>query len=698
MKEKRVLHSAVLTFLTLLVLAFFTAQAAANFPANFEGTWKRDKYDNTLTFTPNTVNASNQDNIWEIQSVSRDSYKIKSANTTRTITVKINKDSLTISGDKGSGENNWNGTWKKQAVTAAVKNFTGNGGKGTSIAILAPKATGLADNQNYLPDLVQGEFVSNFSGFSAMSVLDRVNLDKLFTETLSGYYKDNAPDVIRLGQMTHTNYIMTGTVTKTASGYALQAQIASTADGITRASYSGTCTVAELDNLIGIRRASLELLGKMDVQLTEQAKRELSGSGQENYVNAQTALAQGIAAQRSGNTIETMARFYEAVAYDPSFTEASTRANTMSAGIRTGNLRENIRNDIAWRDEWLKVLDDARKFIFAHPPVVAKVIYDPVLKQGKTDYSNRTVDFDLTIEVQGVPYPPAYIKMVDDLNAGLAATKRNQDWKLEPLSLENIWGWLNKSVNVALISFSAQLVNSDGILISQIRNYLIFRGSGSYTYPCRASFDNNRTRIVNESRLDSRSLPNINITTARFTVKADVITDHMTINFLAWANSSYHSSIVYPVEVITREAIIQAAVNGGLPPMETRVIGIYRRGSKIHNNSMIVEIPSNSIEREFLLSCRPSFPDGNGVYVLKVKEDEYFPEYIDTTHYRFPISVAFWWGEKNGHFVLEEINNNIKPGSKVPVPKGVGGFLIAPANWFSQKRIWQNDYDISFIE
>jgi len=186
MKEKKVLHSTVLTVFTLLVLTFVTAQAAVNFPEDFSGTWKRDKYDNTLTFSSNTVNASNQDNIWEIQSVSRDTYKIKSANTTRTITVKINKDSLVISGDKGSGENNWNGTWKKQAVTTAVQNFTGNGGKGTSIAILAPKATGLAENQSYLPALVQGEFVSNFSGFSAISVLDRERLDDQYTELLSG--------------------------------------------------------------------------------------------------------------------------------------------------------------------------------------------------------------------------------------------------------------------------------------------------------------------------------------------------------------------------------------------------------------------------------------------------------------------------------------------------------------------------------
>ncbi|MDR0643353.1 MAG: hypothetical protein LBG05_00365, partial [Treponema sp.] len=43
--------------------------------------------------------------------------------------------------------------------------YSGGGGKGMSLAILAPKAHGLADTQTYIPALVQGEFVSNFTGY-----------------------------------------------------------------------------------------------------------------------------------------------------------------------------------------------------------------------------------------------------------------------------------------------------------------------------------------------------------------------------------------------------------------------------------------------------------------------------------------------------------------------------------------------------
>ncbi|MDR1245124.1 MAG: hypothetical protein LBJ98_04025, partial [Endomicrobium sp.] len=57
--------------------------------------------------------------------------------------------------------------------------YNGSGGKDISLAILSPQLTGLTENLNYLPALVQGELVSNFSGYSAISVLDRENLDKL---------------------------------------------------------------------------------------------------------------------------------------------------------------------------------------------------------------------------------------------------------------------------------------------------------------------------------------------------------------------------------------------------------------------------------------------------------------------------------------------------------------------------------------
>jgi len=106
----------------------------------------------------------------------------------------------------------------QQGGQASAQHWTGDGGKGMSLAILAPKATGLEQNQNYLPALVQGEFVSNISGFSAISVLDRERLDEQYAELLSGYYDDNAEAGLDLGHLTPTTHIMGGNITKTATG------------------------------------------------------------------------------------------------------------------------------------------------------------------------------------------------------------------------------------------------------------------------------------------------------------------------------------------------------------------------------------------------------------------------------------------------------------------------------------------------
>jgi len=407
----------------------------------------------------------------------------------------------------------------KQTQTANTNApYTGNGGKGMSLAIISPKGSGLTTAFNYIPDLVQGEFVSNFSNFSAISVLDRISLDKVIAETLDPTYKDNL-DIVRLGHVTQTDYIMTGTVTKTTSNYALQIQITSTADGMTKASYSGTCTVDELDNLIGIRRASLELFPQMGVILKEDAKDRLSNAGHENYVNAQTALAQGLVAQRNGNTIESLAKFYQANSYDPSFKEAATRVNTLSATIRTGSNIEDIRNDLAWRNEWRKLINEGQEWFKKQPRPIeyieyddfsrhTRLVYDPELSY-KVNYDNDTMTYTYNVMIERLnpkrPSPPDYIKKVEaDLIAGLEATGRNGDWKLN-VGRYN-WGvhdWQMGSGYAVwpkdtLYLYTADLYNDKGKKLKS-NSFFIVTKNPNYTVnftPIRGTLPNNTKMIV----------------------------------------------------------------------------------------------------------------------------------------------------------------------------------------------------------
>ena len=88
-----------------------------SFPFSFRGTWKKDNFSHTITFTKDTLKASNQSYTWNFHGVSGDVYKIKpdNFNYEYTLTIKIKNGNLEISGDTAvSSENNWNGTWKKQ--------------------------------------------------------------------------------------------------------------------------------------------------------------------------------------------------------------------------------------------------------------------------------------------------------------------------------------------------------------------------------------------------------------------------------------------------------------------------------------------------------------------------------------------------------------------------------------------------------
>jgi len=124
MKKKQKLF---LGFAIILIMAIFTMvgckidEETATFPSSFIGTWERvyqSAYQNTLTFTSNTLKDSSQNGYWNLISVSGDAYTIawyNDSNWKFTDTFKFVGENLEISGNSaGSGEDNWDGTWKKR--------------------------------------------------------------------------------------------------------------------------------------------------------------------------------------------------------------------------------------------------------------------------------------------------------------------------------------------------------------------------------------------------------------------------------------------------------------------------------------------------------------------------------------------------------------------------------------------------------
>jgi hypothetical protein len=288
---------------------------------------------------------------------------------------------------------------------------------------------------------------------------------------------------------------------------------------MTIASYSGTCTFEELDNLTGIRRASLELLQKMGVEPTARTRTALTQAATANQVNAQTALAQGIASQRSGTVVESLNYYYQAAAFDPALLEAANRASVISTAITSGNIGENVRNDIQRRNEWIKILREADNFYRQHLPY--EIIYDPTLIQGRTDYGNSTVELSIRLAV--VPIQTAF-NVIGNLVQGLYNTGKSVEWGLDkwPLfagtanqmeisSLPGRWAEYNYYV---IPEVTIALKNQNGKMVGEVSCDIPYSKPGAG----RGQF----------------TIPNSGLYTVMFRgVKADDITDRLTVSFVS---------------------------------------------------------------------------------------------------------------------------------------------------------------------
>jgi len=398
------------------------------------------------------------------------------------------------------------------------RKWTGNGGKGMSLTILAPQSNGLAANQSHLPALVQGEFVSNFSGFSAISILDWERRDAVLVQLLSGSYSDDvsAKAAQEIGNAIPTTHFMQGNITKTETGYNLQVNITKTADKTTAASYSGTFTFAELDNLTGIRKTSLDLLQKMGVTLKEKAQQELVGAAAENYVGAQTALARGVTAQRQGTEVAALSYYFQAAAFDPSLAEAVKRSSILNANITSGNIGDNVRNDIQWRKEWVQRLTETEKFFDNFNKTESMpytLFYSDDIKQGGINYQTETVTLSIKTLLQGSNiWKQSTEHALQAVYDGLNATKRQDTWGLGKWPQQTVTNpnpFTKQSNNFSVVF---ELVNKQNKVIGK----QTLQASGSWEW-------------------DLRSRPGINASTTGYitmnlqNVNANDISDNLTI-------------------------------------------------------------------------------------------------------------------------------------------------------------------------
>jgi hypothetical protein len=303
--------------------------------------------------------------------------------------------------------------------------YEGNAGKNIHFAVLEPKGVNLSSNEHWLLPLAQGTLTSDFKIFSAMNVLDRQNLDKILENQqlgTSGNFSDE--DYVRIGHLINAQYILVGTITKVPNNtYLVNFSISDSSTGEIKASFPPTsCTINQLQDTSILKNVSETLLEQMGVTLTVAGKSALHIRNT-NSIGAETALAKGIIAQKGGNVGQSLSYYYNAVAFEPSLAEVRGRLSIVSNNVSTGNIGENARNLIAYRNAWKKTLDECDVFLEEHFPF--EIIYDSKISQSSgINYYRESVDLKIEIQVK----PTELFNMIQDVQRGLNKTGKKDEW------------------------------------------------------------------------------------------------------------------------------------------------------------------------------------------------------------------------------------------------------------------------------
>ena len=350
-------------------------------------------------------------------------------------------------------------------VVSQTQPWTGNGGKGIRLTVLEPVGKGLSENEAWMLSLVQGSLTSDFNRYSAMTIVDRQNLEHIIAEqlqSLSGHYSE--ADYVKIGHLTNASLILTGSISKTANAFMLEFAVTDVESGERRASYSPkSVTPASLENLSAVKEATADLLAQLGVTLTERGRTELKRPLAIEQVQAETALAQGVVAQRQGTDLEALSYFIQASSHNPELAEATSRLNTLTTSIASGNIGVNVRSDIQLRNLWIERLEEAETF-YANSLKERPYYLVYSTNISPLEYSGRNVSLSLeSIAVYpDLSWANSANQVIQTVRKGFQATGRAAAWGLTNWPIESITSPSPFTTSFPGIWVEVEVLNSKG--------------------------------------------------------------------------------------------------------------------------------------------------------------------------------------------------------------------------------------------
>ncbi|MDR1363663.1 MAG: CsgG/HfaB family protein, partial [Spirochaetaceae bacterium] len=303
--------------------------------------------------------------------------------------------------------------------------FEGDGGADIRLAVLEPEIHDSDAADAWLPVYVQGLLHSTFRKYSAMTLIDRQNLNSILSEqelAANGRFSPN--DFVSLGNLTNAEYFLTGTIQKLPDGeFSINLSITGAGNGESRASFMRSGTAKSLQDGTLINNAVVSLLEQMGVNLTETGRRSLA-TGRYMAARAEADFAHGLAAQERGAEVAALLNYSQAAAFDPSQIESLVRLGSVSSEIGGGSVSLNILNDIQARNAWIDAFHEVADFFNSRPPF--EITYDPNLTQlGITDYEKNQADLAMWIKASP---SEAGFEALNALLEGLEKTGRRETW------------------------------------------------------------------------------------------------------------------------------------------------------------------------------------------------------------------------------------------------------------------------------
>ncbi|MCL2443153.1 MAG: hypothetical protein FWD13_06775 [Treponema sp.] len=208
--------------------------------------------------------------------------------------------------------------------------------------------------------------------------------------------------------------------------------------------------------------------------------------------------------------------------------EMGNRSSMIAANINSGNIREDARNDIAWRRQWITLITELEQYLdnlYKTQSVPYTLFYSNNINQGAINYQNETISLSIQTNIRANEtwLLPVH-QVVNAVFDGLLETERRNDWGL------NNWPWtsvttLNPFSSRQSINFniSAELVNDRGQVIGR----QTFQATSAWSWVNDRNLYNISNSISDRRRAPTLLVNNNIQNNVVFNVKVDDITDNL---------------------------------------------------------------------------------------------------------------------------------------------------------------------------